>query len=118
MNKIKPAVITMTRKQLEQLKKDICAKAIEELHRNEQTVINAISEDSLQMVLLTGTKALIDMGCDYDFVTEFVERVADIIVSINEDQITVGDLEQEVSDFGIQLVKEQSADVPKELLKG
>lgn len=118
MNKFKPAVITMTRKQLEQIRREQFELAIAELHKKEQSVINTLSEESLHMVLLTGTKALMDMGCDYDFVEEFVQRLADIIVSINEDQITVDDLEQEVSDFGLQLVKEQSADVPKELLKG
>lgn len=118
MNKFKSGVVTLTRSQLEQIRREQFELAIVELHKKEQTVINTLSEESLQMVLLTGTKALKDMGCDYDFVVEFVERVADIIESINDDQLNIDDLKQEVSEFGLTLVKEQGADMPKELLKG
>ena len=109
---------TLSAAQISRIKKQATMDAIKELERRRKDIIDRVSEDSLYLVLLTGIKALIDIGCDYDFTVEFSNRVADIVTSLNEDGVTLDSLEKEVDDFGITLKKECGSDIPEDEYTG
>ena len=98
---------TLTRADITRLKKEAREEAIQELCRRQEDVIDAVHEGALKLVLLTGYTALMDMGCDKGFAMEFGCRVADIITQINNGEITEDQLEGEIAEFGIELVKEE-----------
>lgn len=102
----KKGVYTLTLSQIEKLKKDATEAAIQELLRRNKETLEATSEDVHELLLLTGVKALINLGCDVDFVYAYIDEVADIQCSLNEG-VTMDSLEKEVVEFGIQLVKEK-----------
>lgn len=97
---------TLTRSDIEKIKKDATEMAIQELQRRNKEVLQTVSEDVLHLVLLTGVKALINMGCEHNFVYEFIDEVADVQCSLNEG-VTLESLEKEIDEFGIVLVKEK-----------
>lgn len=115
---IKSGVMTITRSQLEQLKLKIFDEAIAELQKREQEVINVLSDDNLRMMMVVSTNALFKMGCEYEFVSEFTDFVGDLICLVNEETITLEELEKENAELGLKLVKIQGSDMPKELLIG
>ena len=98
---------TLTRADITKIKKEAREEAIQELCRRQEDVIGAVQEGSERLVLLTGYTALMDMGCDYDFAMEFGLRVADIVTQINNGEVTEDQLEGELAEFGIELVKEE-----------
>ena len=118
--KFKSGVITITRSQLDKIRQDITLdaynKAIAELQKREQEVINTVSDDSFRMMMVTSTNALFKMGCDYEFVSEFTDFAADLVCLVNEERMTLEELEKENAELGLKLVKIQGSDMPKELL--
>ena len=104
--KYQNGLITLTRSDITRFKNEAKQSALQELLERQQEVIDAVSEDSLHLVLLTGYKALIDMGYDYESVVEFGDRVADIITQLNGEEVSMDSLEQEIDEFGIMLIKE------------
>lgn len=98
---------TLTRADITKIKKEARDEAIQELLRKNEEVISTVQAGSLKLVLLTGYTALMDMGCDRDFAMEFGNRVADIITQINSGEVTEEQLEGEIAEFGIELVKEE-----------
>lgn len=104
--RFKSGMVTLPRSEFDRMKKAATEAAIQELLRRNQETLQTISEDVLHLVLLTGVKALIDMGCEHDFVYEFINVVADIQCSLNEG-VTLDSLEKEMDEFGITLVKER-----------
>ena len=115
---IKSGVMTITRSQLEQLKLKIFDEAIAELQKREQEVINVLSDDNLRMVMTASINALFKMDCEYEFVSEFIDFVGDIVKMVNDGVLTLEELEAENAKFGLELVKESGSDMPKELLIG
>lgn len=105
--KFKSGVVTLTRSELKVIEERAREAAIQELLRREEEVLDVVRDGSLRLVLLTGYKALADMGADYDFAMEFGNIVADTLVQINEGEVTEAQLEQEINDvYGIELVRE------------
>lgn len=127
--KFKSGVVTITRTQLQQIaqeayergikeqaerdKQEIMDKAIKELIRREEEVFDAFQDGSLYTVLITGNKALMDMGCDYDFMMEFDHRVADLTTQLNTEELTGDEIEKELRQFGIELIQVNGEDIPE-----
>ena len=106
--KFKSGLVTITRSELEKIRKQEYEAAMNELLRREQDILREVGDNSLKLVLLTGYKALSDMECDYDFAVEFGNRVADTLTLINNDKMTLEDIEKEIDEvYGIKLVKEE-----------
>lgn len=118
----KSGVVTLTRSQVQQIaqeayergikeqaerdKQEILDKAISELMRREEEVFDSFQDGSLYTVLITGNRALMDMGCDYDFLMEFDQRVADLTTQLNTGELTGDEIEEQLRKFGITLVQE------------
>ena len=118
----KSGVVTLTRSQVQQIaqeayergikeqaerdKQEILDKAISELMRREEEVFDSFQDGSLYTVLITGNRALMDMGCDYDFLMEFDQRVADLTIQLNTGELTGDEIEEQLRKFGITLVQE------------
>ena len=94
------------KEQAERDKQEILDKAIRELMRREEEVFDSFQDGSLYTVLITGNRALMDMGCDYDFLMEFDQRVADLTTQLNTGELTGDEIEEQLRKFGITLVQE------------
>lgn len=104
--RFKSGMVTLPRSEFERMKKMATEAATQELLKRNREVLEAASEDILRLLILTGSKALINLDCEVEFVYAFIDELADLQSRLN-DELTLESLEKELDEFGITLIKEK-----------
>lgn len=104
---MKSQLITLTRGQLKELKKQISDECMKELLKRNEDILNATGEDCLYIILLTGMAALIDeFQFDENCLFRFANAVANVQDDINDGIVTLESLEEKVAAHGCTLRKD------------
>lgn len=74
--------IVITLSELKRIKQEAIEHAVKHLVEQNQEILTATAEDDLELLLVTGATALVEMRMSDEFLFEFAERVANIQTDI------------------------------------